>query len=156
MSIDNPDRGIRSWRSGHWQDWVNVILGIWLFVSPWILRFAATAPGGEATPGGGGMAGNIMNASWNAWVLGVVIFLVAASAVARLQAWQEWVNLILGIWVFIAPWVLGFSGVPNAAWDHWVVGALVVILAAWDLSTVRRTVATADPRYAGTKPDLRR
>jgi hypothetical protein len=46
-----------------------------------------------------------------------------------MNLWQEWVNLALGVWIFIAPWVLGFAtgGYVAAAWDHWIIGALVFI-----------------------------
>ena len=29
--------------SNRWQDWLNLILGAWLFISPWVLGFANTA-----------------------------------------------------------------------------------------------------------------
>jgi len=48
------------------------------------------------------------------------------------------VNLLLGLWLLVARWALGFAGVPRAAWDHWVVGLLVAALAAWTLSRLRR------------------
>ena len=34
--IRNPNRRNR------WQDWANVVLAIWLFISPWVLRFATS------------------------------------------------------------------------------------------------------------------
>lgn len=139
-------------QSNHWQDWVNLILAIWLFISPWVLQFGSNvAPavvgpqGNAAVPPAAAVVGNPAAAGWNAWILGVVIFLVAASALARLSLWQEWVNLILGIWLFIAPWALGFSNLANAAWDHWIVGVLVFLFALWDLGTIRsRSTATTN------------
>lgn len=124
----------RDRQSNHWQDWVNVILAIWLFLSPWILQFMSrvSEPAGISPY-------SMSRASWNAWVLGVIIFLVAISALSRLQLWQEWVNLLLGIWVFISPWVLGFSRAMAPSWDHWVVGVLVFVFAVWDLQTIHRT-----------------
>jgi hypothetical protein len=139
------------WRN-RWQDWDNLILGIWLFISPWVLRFAATAP--AATPGAGAAAsgGNALGyASWNAWVLGVIVFLVALSALSRMVFWQSWITLVLGVWIFIAPWVLGFAGYPRAAWDHWIVGALIFLVSVANLWSAR-TVATSDLAHAGDKP----
>jgi hypothetical protein len=46
---------------------------------------------------------------WNAWVLGVVMVLVGLSALASPPMWQRWLIMILGIWIFVAPWVLGFA-----------------------------------------------
>jgi len=122
----NVNQGIPR-EANAWPNWANIVLGVWLFVSPWVLQFAGSA---ATTAGAAGEATApsiaVTNASWNAWILGVVIFLVAVSAL-RATTWQGWVNLVLGAWVFIAPWVLGFAGLQTAAWDHWVVGVLVVL-----------------------------
>jgi len=129
MSMNYRDRIGPRIGSGHWQDWANLVLAIWLFFSPWILAFAM--------PSGAGGAASASNASWNSWIFGVVLFVIAASAIVRLRAWEEWLNALIGIWLFIAPFVLGFTNVPGAAWSHWVVGVLVFIFAVWDLQTLR-------------------
>ncbi len=44
--------------------------------------------------------------------------------------WTHWVNLLDGILLFIAPWVLGYSGTNSTAFsDALVLGALIVIFA---------------------------
>ncbi|KKS25478.1 MAG: SPW repeat protein [Candidatus Wolfebacteria bacterium GW2011_GWA2_42_10] len=45
----------------------------------------------------------------------------------------NWVSLILGVWILISPWVLGFSALTTALWSNVIVGALVAILALWQL-----------------------
>ncbi|HWI28692.1 MAG TPA: SPW repeat protein [Stellaceae bacterium] len=154
-------------RSNRWQDWTNLVLGLWLFISPWVLRYAsgaATAPagGGAGAAATGGPAGSVVgmaaagaNASWNAWVLGALIALLSISALARMEFWQEWINLLLGVWVFIAPWVLGFVALAAAAWDHWVVGALVFLIAICNVAAARRQIRALhgeSAAYAGDKP----
>lgn len=143
-------------RTNRWQDWANLVLAIWLFISPWVLQFGSGVP--VAQPGAsapGGPIDAVSNAAWNAWVLGVIVFLVALSAVGRMEFWQEWINLLLGAWIFAAPWALGFAGgnLTAAAWDHWVVGALIFILSVWNLSVARRTpTTTVDMAHAADKP----
>lgn len=102
-----------------WQDWVNLILGIWLFIAPWIWS-------------------SHMAAGWNAWVLGVIVVVMALWALATpSMAFPEWVNVIAGIWLFIAPWVLGYYSVGHsAAWNQWVVGVIVFILSIWVATTM--------------------
>ena len=109
-------------QTNRWQDWFLLVLAIWLFFSPWILNFGA-----GATNAGTGAAGSLANPAWDAWVLGVVLFVVALTGMGSPPAWQQWFGMILGVWIFIAPWVLGFAwrGLPAASWDHWIVGALV-------------------------------
>lgn len=131
LPMYNPNRRNR------WQDGANLILAIWLFFSPWILQFGGAGWTAQP-PAGNAVVQPIANADWNAWVLGVIVFLVSLSALSRMELWQEWVNLVLGVWIFIAPWVLGFVAGPQpaasaASWDHWIVGALIFLISASSL-----------------------
>jgi len=47
--------------------------------------------------------------------------------------WLNWVKLVLGLWVVVSPWVLGFSGITIALWSNVIAGALIVIFALWGL-----------------------
>ncbi len=102
----------------NWQDVANLILGAWLFFSPWILDFgsnAATRP-----PVAGAVAINeVSTAAWNAWVLGAIVFLVALSAIGRMELWQEWVNLVLGAWIHRPPLPHGGLG-PLDRWGAYL------------------------------------
>jgi len=101
---------------------INAIAAAFLFASPWLLGFA-----GEQT------------ASWNAWISGLLIGGLALAAVVELQEWEEWINLLLGLWVTVAPWLLGFAGVAYAMWTHVGVGLVVAILAAVELWLIRQS-----------------
>jgi hypothetical protein len=116
-------------RSKQWQDLLTLMLAIWLFFSPWVLQFGQRAVAQSAA----GIAA-IPAASSNAWVLGVIVFLVSLAALGGIER-MEWVNLILGAWIFIAPWVLGFwRYLYDASWLHWIVGALIFAISAASLS----------------------
>ena len=132
-------------RENFWQDWANAVLAVWLFISPWVLQFGAGAPAATGDATTAGLSGSVHAAAWNAWVLGVIVFLVAMSAISRMDFWQEYVNIVLSIWIFIAPWVLGFALLSGAAWDHWIVGVLIFLFSISVLSRARhaRTVTTA-------------
>lgn len=107
-------------------DWLIVILAIWLFISPWVFGNWANSYAAEAS-------------SWNAWIVGVIFFLVALSAIgARIRFGAEWINVIAAIWLFISPWVLGFAGSkPAASWNDWVLGVVVFLLALGAINSVR-------------------
>lgn len=119
----------------HWHDWLNALLAIWLFISPWVLNFGGVVDGGVGT----GTAAIAMTAAWNAWILGVIVFIVAITAARQWGSGSEWLNVLLGIWIFIAPWVLGFAGFPAAAWDHWILGAVIAIIGFLGVSTTSTT-----------------
>src|SRR5262245_63828111 len=82
---------MQKWRNESFVDVVNLILGAWLFVTPWFYGFASGAAG------------------WNAWIMGALIALVAIAALAAFAEWEEWINLLLGLWVLAAPWALAFT-----------------------------------------------
>ena len=92
------------------QDWINLICGVLLFVSPWALRFV-----GEPM------------AARTAWIGGVIIFIMGVAALMQFAEWEEWVALIVGALVIIAPWVLRFATVHAAMWSCVVLGAIVVL-----------------------------
>lgn len=106
-----------------WQDWINLLLAIWLFISPWVLQFYPGAT--SAAPA----------AAWSAWVLGIIVAVFSIAALVKTQLWEEWINLLAGIWIFISPWVLRYTTTPQALGNALVIGALVFILAVWDLNT---------------------
>lgn len=123
-------------RTGRWQDWGNLILGLWLVIAPWVLDFAA--PRGNLVNNTVTTGAVMYGSPWNAWISGVIIFFVALWALIMPSlSWPEWINGIVGIWLFISPWVLDFTGLAREAWDAWIVGALVFILAAWALARLR-------------------
>jgi hypothetical protein len=109
--------------STRWASWVNLILGAILFISPWysVTWFNPAS-------------------SWDAWICGIVIMLVAIWAlVSNMPTYVWWVNVLLGIWVFIAPWILRFGTIANIeAWTHWIIGVLVFLCAGWIMMQSRR------------------
>lgn len=48
---------------------------------------------------------------------------------------MHWVTLILGIWVFISPWLLAFSDNAAGLWSNIVTGLILVIVAIYGLSS---------------------
>ncbi|HEX8011494.1 MAG TPA: SPW repeat protein [Casimicrobiaceae bacterium] len=105
-----------------WQDWLNLVLGAWLILAP-------LAGVGSLTD----------IAAWNAYIGGglVVIFSVWALARSKEQ-WEEWVNLILGVWLIFAPFALGFSNQAVPMWNQVIVGLVIGIDAAWAIVERRR------------------
>jgi hypothetical protein len=105
---------MEKWSNTKLCDVANLILGAVLLFSPWIFHFDAE------------------RASENAYIAGIVIAVLAIAALATFAVWEEWLNLIVGLWVLISPRVLGFQG-TTAMTVHVVIGAAVAILAAIEL-----------------------
>lgn len=102
-----------------WQDGINAVLGLWMFASPTILGFAVA--GNPATP--------------TAWILGLAIVVFAGIAVYMPKAWEEALNILLGICLIASPWALGYADQARPMTNAVVVGVLVTALAMWAMLT---------------------
>lgn len=105
-------------RMKHWQDVLSAVLGAWMIVSAWALGFR-----GETA------------AMANAVIVGVLLLGVALGAIFVPQAWEEWSELVLGLWLIASPWVLSFSTMREPRVNAVIVGLIVAILALWVLLT---------------------
>jgi len=47
---------------------------------------------------------------------------------------RSWLSIIIGGWVLISPWVLGFSAFGFAKWSNVLCGLILVVLGAWRVS----------------------
>jgi hypothetical protein len=100
----------------HWQDPVNAVLGVWLIVAPWALGFQAETA-----------------AIANSVVIGAAMLAFALAAIFLPRAWEQWVELLLGLWLIASPWVLAFSGVSTARTSATATGIIIAALALWVL-----------------------
>ena len=96
-----------------WQDYVGVVLGVLLFLSPWIIGYSA-----------------VTVAAASAWVFFGI-------ALVKPDQWEEWVNLVLAVLLLLSPFVLGFTGTPGAAVTHWILAVLIGGDAIWALIQTR-------------------
>lgn len=106
---------------------VALALGIWLIVAPMALGYEDRA------------------ATWNDILVGVVVAIIAGLTMARPLRYSRfaWINVVLGIWLMVAPFVLRYgddyilAGVNRPLWNDIMLGILVVVL-----SWVSATMAT--------------
>ena len=113
-----------------WQNWVSLVLGVILFITPWVFGTATNTA-----------------SSWDAWIIGAIGVILALLALAYVStAWiPEYLSVALGVLLFISPWVLGFAALGSAAWVAWIIGILFVVVNGWILLQTRtpRVGATA-------------
>jgi uncharacterized membrane protein HdeD (DUF308 family) len=114
----------RAWTRPH--DWAEVVIGVVAALSPlWLSTSNA--------------------AMWTMVILGA---LVAIDGLVSLGApgvvYGEGIQIVLGVLLFIAPWVIGYTELNGASWTSWVAGALTIIAGA-----AAMPVANAAHRMAG-------
>src|SRR5262249_451740 len=109
-----------------WEDWTSWALGLWLRPSPWTLFFEQESRAME-----------------NAVAVGALIIVVEIVELSVFRDWEEWINVVLGAWLAVSPWVLGIAS-SAARWNFVIVGALVVALALYEIREMQAR-ATEEP-----------
>jgi SPW repeat len=102
---------------------LNVLIGTFLFFSPWVFAYRDE----QAAP-------------WNAWTSGALLAIVAFSTLFYLKRWEEWLNLLIGSWISVSPWLLGFSHHSTATGIHVIVGigaGVIALVELWRLYSKR-------------------
>src|SRR5690625_603830 len=104
---------------------LNIIVGAWLFLSPWTVGFST-----------------VRSATWNSLIVG---FLIAVFAIIRTTAPMQapglsWLNFILGIWLVMSPFIVNFGGVDAAMWNSVIAGLIVLSLSAWSAVATQGTM----------------
>lgn len=95
-----------------WQDWVGVVLGAYL-----ILATMWTSTDGAA------ISAMI--------VLGVLLLIASVWSLSMPGSMtSEYSHMLLGVLLFLSPWVLGYTEMTGASWTSWIVGVLAVIVGA--------------------------
>jgi len=95
-------------------DIYNLVLVAFLFATPWLFAYAK-----EVT-------------RLDIWMSSAAIGLVSILAIIAYASWQEWINVVLGVWLIVSPWVLGFAH-TRAMHFSIGIGIAVAFLAATEL-----------------------
>jgi hypothetical protein len=74
------------------------LLGVWLTAAPGVLGLGDPARA-------------------NFHVVGPLVAMFALTATFQVTRPVRWVNLPLGAWLVVAPWILGYAGWPETAWS---------------------------------------
>lgn len=96
-----------------WQDWASFALGLWLAISPWALGYS-----------------HLQAATANAAFIGLALALGSHFEVSFDESAAEWFNMAAGLWLVLAPFVVGFNGKASVSINCVAVGTLVLVLAS--------------------------
>lgn len=95
-------------------DVYNLFLAAVLFISPWLFKLTNSQ-------------GKI-----DLWVTSAIIVVLSLAAIIVYRDWEEWINVLMGVWLIASPWLLGF---PHTRAMHLSIGfgVVIVLLALLDL-----------------------
>lgn len=96
---------------------IDVVAGLWLILSPFILGFTSET-----------------GAMWNSIIFGLIVTVLAASRTTgegyRVE-WPSWTNAVIGLWLILSPFILGFTGNGVAYINTLVLGIIIAVLGTW-------------------------
>ena len=100
-----------SQRSNGGAPWLNVLLGIWVIISPFVLAFGPSSA-----------------AIWNNVATGgaVAILALISTSMPRQPGWS-WTNMLLGIWLLVSPFALGLAG-ATMLWNNVILGIIIAVV----------------------------
>jgi hypothetical protein len=93
-------------------DFGNLMLGALLIVYSWMFGFTAEPQ------------------SVNALLTGIILAAVSTTALTAFAAWEEWLNLGVGLWLIVSPLVLSFQSIEAVRIE--VTIGIVVAAFAWN------------------------
>jgi len=80
-----------TWRRESVLDLYSLMVGLFLFASPWMFAFVNE------------------NARIDIWASSALIAATSIIAIVMFSDWEEWLNLLLGFWLIVSPWLFGFT-----------------------------------------------
>ena len=102
------------WRRESVLDLYNVLLALFLIGTPWLFAYTNA------------------DARIDIWASGAAIAVVSVATFVAFSNWEEWVIFLLGVWLIVSPWALGFAHTKAMHYSIGI-GAVVAFLAALEL-----------------------
>lgn len=119
------------WRRETILDVYNLALGAFLLVAPWLFSYAYES------------------AKADDWVSSAIVIASSAEALVAFAEWEEWVGIVVGLWVLASPWLLGFQH-AKAMPVNVAVGLAIAFMSALELWLIHYDPAP----YDGTGPAM--
>jgi 4-amino-4-deoxy-L-arabinose transferase-like glycosyltransferase len=99
-----------------WEDGVGLTLGVMIGLSPWFYD--------EPT---------VPIVVLNSALTGLAVLALAQLELVRLRRWEEFAQLACGLWLCASPFILHYAHQDHLRYWHWALGAVVSILAVFEL-----------------------
>ena len=106
---------MKNWRSESVLDLYNIVIAAVLFASPWLFRLSNGT------------------ARMDFWITSAAIVVISLAAIFTYANWEEWANVLFGLWLIASPWILSFNHMRAM---HFAIGigfvvAFMAVLELW-------------------------
>ena len=104
-----------------WQPVIALVLGVYVLGSPWFIPLF--------------LRGSVLDfaSAWSHYLAGAAAIIVAALAMLSFRLWKVWVEALIGLWIAIAPWVLGFTSSRIFTWNSVFMGIVLIAISLGSL-----------------------
>lgn len=112
-----------------WEDWLGMLLGVLIMVSPWFPMQVSDAIDVERS-----------HLVLNSFVVGMLVLGLAQLEYVALHRWQEVASILLGLWLIVSPFMFGYAADQALQLWHILLGTMVALIGAlqlwqdWNLS----------------------
>jgi hypothetical protein len=117
---------LSAWR---WQDRGILLIGLWLCVSPLAMGYPS-----DSAP------------AINACIAGAIMAALAVFDLYKTTAWAVFINIVIGAWVAVSPWLVDIMRDRAMSASMLVAGLATTVLGVWEL----RSDPDLHQQWAGT------
>lgn len=116
MAVGTYAAGHDELQRARWASAGNVLAGLWLILAPFILNFEGAD-----------------TAQWNHIIVGAAVLVLAAIRAFNPDERESlsWMNVVLGLWMIVSPFLLGYANVNDAQTNSLITGVVILALAAF-------------------------
>ncbi len=104
-----------------WQDKLNLGLGFWLILSPLLLVNPYSPIQFDLV-------------TMHSFIMGAIVVIIAGATLLQFKIWEEWVEVVLGVWLVVSPFILGFNHMTVAMVNHILIGLIIAVDSIWVIS----------------------
>jgi len=112
-------------RNAKFENWVTLLIGVWIFFMPWTIGYSRTES-------------RMDFAMWNFFIVGALVFIIATLALQAIKPWEEWMNVVAGIWLFSSPWIFGYTDEAALFLYSMFCGMIIAILSGIAIPVANR------------------
>ena len=105
-----------------WEDWLGMLLGVLIMVSPWFPIQVSDVVDVERS-----------HLVLNSFVVGMLVLGLAQLEYVALHRWEEVASIVLGLWLIASPNIFGYSDDQALQLWHILLGGLVALIGALQL-----------------------
>lgn len=116
---------------------LDLLAGLWLIISPFVLGYFDLGRAAKTVEA---------QATSNDLIVGFAIAVIAAIRLANAYRfgeyelptmWLSWISALLGLWLIVSPFILGFTDLTVAFWNNIILGIIVAVLGVWNALVAR-------------------